>query len=1190
MNPILCPKCATPNPKVSRFCSTCGGGLHEGGSDEAPTGSGVTRTNEAAGAPSGTLSAGTVLGGRYRILSPLGMGGMGMVYKALDLDLSVPVALKVIRSEYGHNEKILARFKREITIARKVTHKNVARIYDMGEAEGVKYITMEFIEGDDLAKIVERDGALPTEQVTAILKQVCAGLAEAHAQGVVHRDLKPHNVMLGPSGSVHIMDFGIAVSQETRGLTRTFEILGTPEYLSPEQAEGKKVDHRADIYSLGILIYEALTGLVPFSGETQWEVIRKHVQEAPRAPRKLRAEAPPWLETLILKCLEKDPALRYQSVGEILHDIERQKATRSIRAYAPSKRTVSLAAGAVVLTIAAGLTAYFMRPTGLLPGPGGRLSVAVLPFENQAARRDLDWLRTGLAENLSTDLAQSNFFRVLTRERLGRILRDLGHDESDALEREALSGVAEYGGVQAVFSGSFISAGEDLRVNLRAIDPKTGEVIGSAVVPGTASEVLAMIDTLTVHAKEILRISSDEIAADVDTAIADARTSSVEAASLFQQGVDLIYAGRNLEAIEPLEHATRIDPDFALAHARLSEAYRNLGYDEKAREMSQKALSRLVKALDRISLADRAYVRAIHADASEDRQEAIEAYTEMLETDPYDASTAYELGLAYEKSGQWAEAETYYQKALELDENFALAHISLGRIRVKAGRARESLPAFDEALEIYVRMGSKEGEGSANQALCEADISLRQWDEALDRCSQSRSIGEAIGDKRRIAASLSSTAYVFQVTGRLDEALDAARRSLGIRREIGDTYGTATSLTDLTSILHERGDVREAVEACDEAIDQWRAVGDRAWEAELMTMRGALMLGLGDLDGAAGDLDAAAALYEELGIEEGAAQVISNRALLALARGDLNGTEDLLRDALERWERLEIPEGVSETQYRQARVAVRRGLYGTAIRLSGQALKDYRANDDQLNTARCRAVLAEALLRAGDVDGAAREVEAGLETARRLGNPILLAKLEGVRAEIALARGKAEAVREIAASVCSLAAPTDLPPLRFACSLLEGKAALARGNAGAAAASAAEAASRARASGSALAAVEADLLGLRAQAESGADSAAATGLALVARASEHGAHDILARAIPAILGVLAGRGEAERIPPIAALLAESLKIIRDDVPGERLEAFLDESVDLQACRRVVGLLREQGGAAEADRLEQLLRP
>ncbi len=1189
MSPTLCPKCATPNPEASRFCSTCGGELHDTAKDEAPTGSGATRSTEPTGVAGGTLPAGTVLGGRYRILSPLGMGGMGMVYKALDLDLSVPVALKVIRGEYAHNEKILVRFKREITIARKVTHKNVARIYDMGEAEGVKYITMEFIEGEDLARIVERNGALPTEQVIAILKLVCAGLSEAHAQGVVHRDLKPHNIMLGPGGSVHIMDFGIAVSQETRGLTRTFEILGTPEYLSPEQAEGKKVDHRADIYSLGILIYEALTGLVPFSGETQWEVIRKHVQEAPRAPRKLRAETPPWLETLILKCLEKDPALRYQSVGEILNDIERQKATRSIRAYAPSRKSVSLTVGAVVLTVAAALTAYFLRPTGLLPGPGGRLSVAVLPFENQAASRELEWLRTGLAENLSTDLAQSNFFRVLTRERLGRILRDLGHDESDALEREALAGVAEYGGVQAVFSGSFVSAGEDLRVNLRAIDPKTGEVIGSAVVPGTASEVLAMIDTLTVRAKEILRISSDAIAADVDTAIADARTASVEAASLFQQGVDLIYAGRNLEAIEPLEQATRIDPDFALAHARLSEAYRNLGYDEKAREASQKALSRLVKALDRISLADRAYVRAIHAASSEDRREAIEAYTEMLETDPYDASTAYELGRAYEESGQWADAEIYYQKALELDENFALAHTSLGRIRVYDGRPRESLPAFEKALEIYVRLRSREGEGAAHQALCEANISLRRWEEALARCAQSRSIGEAIGDRRRIAASLSSTAYVYQVTGRLDEALDAARQDLAISREIGDAYGTAASLSSVAGVLQERGDLREAVETCDEAIEQWRAVGDRAWEAELLNIRGFQRLALWDLDAAAGDLDAAAALYEELEIEEGAAQVRSNRALLALARGDLSGAEELLRDVLERWERLKIPEGISETEYRQARVAVRRGLYGTAIRLSGQALEDYRANDDRLNTARCRAVLAEALLRAGDLDGAAREVEAGLETARRLGNPILLAELESVRAEIALSRGRAEEAREIAASVCALAARADLPPLRFACLLLEGKAALAGGDASAAARSAAQAASRARATGSAAAAMEADLLGLRALAGSGAGSAAATGLALVASASERGAHDILVRAVPETLGALAGRGEAERMPALAALLAESLTMIREDIPEERLEAFLDRSVVIQACRRAAGLLRE-GGQAAAERLEEILRP
>ncbi len=1148
-----------------------------------------------------TLKPGQMLS-HYRLLEVIGEGGMGIVYRALDVGLDRQVAVKILPPDLTADPMRRQRFLREARAAAAVTHPNIITVHEVDEAGGITFIVMELAEGKSLRALIGGH-PLPIPDALRFARQIAEGLAWAHRARIVHRDLKPENIIIGSGRHAKILDFGIAkllddgdeprpsgVGEAPTQLTVEGKVLGTADYMSPEQARGEAADLRSDIFSFGATLYEMVTGRAPFRGESWAETLSAILKDDPVPASRLNPAVPPGLARVLERCLQKDPERRYQASEELLLDIERIRPARTRLAFLRGKRIVAATLAAVVLVLAGVTAAVLLRPTKITPGPGGRLSVAVLPFENLAAPGEMDWLRTGLVENLSTDLAQSKLVRVLTRERVGRILRDLGYDESDALEREALAGVAEYGGVQAVFSGSFVSAGEDLRVNLRAIDPKTGEVIGSAVVPGTASEVLAMIDTLTVRAKEILRISSDAIAADVDTAIADARTASVEAASLFQRGVELLHAGRNLEAIEPLEQATRIDPDFALAHARLSETYRNVGYGERAREASERAVSSVLKVAARISLADRAFVRAIHADASGNRQEAIEAYTEMLEADPYDATAAYDLGLAYEKSGQWSEAERYYERTLKLDEKFALALISLGRIRVSDGRPRESLSAFEEALEIYVRMGSKEGEGYAHQALCEANISLRQWDEAMDRCDRSRSIKEAIGDKRGIAASLSSTAYILQVKGRLDDALDTARRSLKIQREIGDAYGTAASLSSVVSILHDRGELHEAVASCDEAIEILRGVGERASEAELHIMRGTLCRELGDFTAAAEGLDAAEALLVELGIDSGAAQLTSDRGLLALERGELSAAQNLLRDALGRWERLENSEGISETEYRLAKLAVHRARYGTALRLARKALSDYEAAEDRLNSARCRAVIGRCLLRMGDLEAAARVLDRGLELAGPLGNPILVTELETARAEVHLGQGALEASSHAADLVCERAGAGEVPRLEYACKLVRARIALAEGEAGTAASLASEAASRAGELGFGHDALEGRLIEAEARAAQDDAAVATSAVSLVEEAREAGAYALILRAVPLAAASLLPETRSARLPHLGGLLRETLEAIRADLPADRLPVFLEHGLDSRGCRRLADDLREIGQAAQADRLAALLRP
>ncbi len=253
---------------------------------------------------------------RYRILAAVGSGGMGIVYKACDLETNEIVALKALKPEIASDPLVQEQFKNELCLARKITHKNVCRIHEFNRSNGTAYTSMEFIEGESLLAVVNRFGGLPVRKAIVIARQICAGLREAHLQGIVHRDLKPGNIMLDRNGNVKIMDFGIARLMENGGKI-TGTIVGTPSYMAPEQAEGKPVDARTDIYALGLLIYEMMTGKPAFDGDTPMVVALKQVRELPKPPRQIEPSLPPYLESAILKCLEKDPAKRFQSVDAL---------------------------------------------------------------------------------------------------------------------------------------------------------------------------------------------------------------------------------------------------------------------------------------------------------------------------------------------------------------------------------------------------------------------------------------------------------------------------------------------------------------------------------------------------------------------------------------------------------------------------------------------------------------------------------------------------------------------------------------------------------------------------------------------------------------------------------------------------------------------------------------------------------
>ncbi|MDH4273045.1 MAG: protein kinase, partial [Candidatus Aminicenantes bacterium] len=313
---MKCPKCQTDNPPDSKFCKECATPLPSSGGIAAPQ-------TETLLPPREDLATGSTFAGRYQVIEELGRGGMGKVYKVLDKETNSKVALKVIRPGITADKNVVQRFKNELKMARDISHKNICRVYDLGnEAENYFY-TMEYVHGEDLRELIRRTRRLDVGTAISIAEQVSEGLAEAHKQGVIHRDLKPGNIMIDRDGNAKIMDFGIARSLRTKGITGPGAAMGTPEYMSPEQAEGKDSDQRADIYALGIILYEMVTGTVPFEGETPFAVGLKHRTELPENPKKLNPQIPDDLGRLVLKCLEKKKEDRPKTAGDVLSELTR---------------------------------------------------------------------------------------------------------------------------------------------------------------------------------------------------------------------------------------------------------------------------------------------------------------------------------------------------------------------------------------------------------------------------------------------------------------------------------------------------------------------------------------------------------------------------------------------------------------------------------------------------------------------------------------------------------------------------------------------------------------------------------------------------------------------------------------------------------------------------------------------------
>jgi serine/threonine protein kinase/tetratricopeptide (TPR) repeat protein len=647
-----------------------------------------------------SLSPGDRFGNRYQILEEIDRGGMGRVYKAEDLELKIVVALKIIHPHNLNNKQAVERFKKEILLAREISHENIIRIYDFGEEKGIKFISMPFIEGVNLKELIQKKGLLGLKKTIEISSQICAGLQAAHRKGIVHRDLKPHNIMIDLKGNVFIMDFGLAKSIEGEGISLPDMVVGTPEYISPEQAKGEKVDGRSDLYSLGVIMYEMATGKLPFISETVLGYITKHINKKPVSPSISNPLIPVFFSRIIMRCLEKSPEKRYEHVGLLLRDFSIEEVACGPFFKRSLVRKVARISWLVLLMGLVALGVYLIkgkRVGDVFPSPFERQqSIAVMYFENHTGDKEMDRWNIALADLMITDLAQSRYFRVLPENRLFQILKELGLEKGGRILPGMMKKVASRGNVDHIITGSFTRAGDIFRVSIKILDPAKGEFIDSGYVDGQGVEsFFSMVDRLTTKVKTRFDIPQPRIMVDIDREVTQITTSSSQAFQYYIEGKHYVNLMQYRKSIKSFRKAVEVDPQFAMAYWAMGWAYAWIfDWENRAR-----SFNKTMELLDRVSEREKYLIQGTFYGESENTfQLSLDSLKKLVEIYPDDCEGNEQLGVSFQFIERWDEAIQSLETNRKNNCLSAEGCIFLSYSYLARGEFENALSVLDESI------------------------------------------------------------------------------------------------------------------------------------------------------------------------------------------------------------------------------------------------------------------------------------------------------------------------------------------------------------------------------------------------------------------------------------------------------------------------------------------------------------
>lgn len=951
------------------------------------------------------LAVGTLVAGRFRIESVLGVGGMGVVYRARDEALGVTVALKLLRPELAARPDAFERFRQELLLARQVSSPHVVRIHDLARHEERWLISMDYVAGEALDRRLDRGSALAVDEALRIARDIAEGLAAAHATGVIHRDLKPANILLDAQGRALISDFGVARSLAGVGMTATGAVVGTPEYLSPEQARGGAVDARSDLYALGLILYEMLVGKPPFSGATAAEILAQRLVRVPEPVSRRRTGIPPWVVRLVEKLLRPQPAHRFASARGVIAAIDRREVAREFR---PGRATALAVAG--VLAVAAITGGWWWRqqtaPATEVVASAPLRRLLVLPIDVPAGDAAASARMTAAGAHLREAIAQIPGVAVVDRQRSWQALQMAGAAAADpaALQR--------------------LAAAERV-LQLQARDAAQGWRIeaflhGAAAAPIRIEGPVAADPVIALQAWA--KQPATATALGLPTTIPDLGLPPT--AALQAQGSALQAARRGGDVGEVLKwarEATDVAPGYTRAWLEQAEAAHAIGDDDAAFaaiEGGQATLDRAAPRLRQRYLAMRAMLEG-------DAPTAVGHWRALADTTPDDTEAALQLARARGNGGDFKAAVAGLQALTARDAQDPRAWFELGKFSILSGDAQRAVDEYlVRALVLYKRSDDAFGEAETVNALGIGYGRLGQTADAEEQYRKAITLRGQVGNRRGEATSRSNLAAILSLRGRYAEAGQQLEQARSVRVALDDRAGLAAVEHDLGLLAEERGDYPLALAAYRRSLQAWENVGDQHGVAQALDGIGFARYQMGAYADAQAYWQQSAQTYAGLGDETGNIRTSQNLGLLAVSRGQWRAARGLLEGSLAAAERLQMAEEAAVSRRHLGELERMQGHYAAALAHAAKAAVSFRDREDAR----------------GQVDVGLLQVQLLLD---------LHADADAARALSALGPALAKAPSEQQA----------------AAAMLEGQLSARRGDAGAARRHFADAARRARGSG-----------------------------------------------------------------------------------------------------------------------------
>lgn len=1009
----------------------------------------LRQTQELSAAPVSTFFPGDVLAGRFKVLRFLARGGMGEVYESEDLEFNERVALKTARVELIQGAHEIERFRREIQLARKVTHPNVCRTFDVfrhtetthdGSRRETLFVSMELLTGETLDKLIRREGRLTTSAALPIVKQMAAGLSAAHQAGVVHRDFKSANVVLiSPnSGSqtirAVITDFGLAHAefQGSHTLTRPGDIVGTPAYMAPEQIEGGEITPATDIYSLGVVIYEMLTGELPFSADTPLATAMKRLNQPAPSLRTRFPEADPVWEKVVARCLERAPQNRYATTDDVVKALAGESVTlppstsssvtESQLSPPSSGRWIFIAIASLIFLALAGFVAvqvkHRFRSQEIAAAPSGRKAVAILGFTNLSGRKDADLLGDILADGLWSQL-DTDEIRFIVPSDVDDMKRNLGlRDLSVSLSKDQVAAVRKYLGADVLITGSYTAQGSpgdaNVQWNIHLLNTAGSKTVGSVEQSGKESD----LNDLVVHAGRLIRQRLNiQVTPSEEARMDGSLSANPDAMRYYAEAREKLRDFELLAATKLLDKAIAADPKFARAHSALAQAWVILGFDEKAQKQAKQAFD-LTSGL---SSEARGLVTASYYEATHDWPKAIQEYSSLwsqyrdnpqygllLARTQINASKAKDalttlaqlrgqnlpLGIAaqadlaeaeaqkslaaYDK--QLAAANAAAQKSQSLGANLLLARARLFQCSAHAslGEFDQARPLCDDSMKLNSAAGDQLGAANASNETANVLYEQGKFAEAAPLYEAAVSLAQSIGDKQDEAGAINNLARIHDSLGDRAAAIVNYRKSIDIARERGDLSDVAVAQESLGIDLYLDGNRTEGKKMFDSAMTIARDTGDTYTQASVLTNQCIFDLSAGYVGEARRNCEESVRLRRAADDRSGIGKSLTNLGDVLLAQNDLEAANKSYAEALSILGRIGARGAASYARISLAYLALAQNHPESALKYAGDAATELAAENDPDGEAQARCVLADALLSSDNPGKAQEEIKKAL--------------------------------------------------------------------------------------------------------------------------------------------------------------------------------------------------------------------